>query len=109
MPKTKILIYEQPKAKVKEEPEIMCACVLARLIYNALKSNTRTVLKEGVGGRVSGYLLGVSCLPHPHPQPHPQPADVRKATRVRFMINMRDKTQNTRCTVVTRWKEIFRN
>lgn len=56
MPKTKILIYEQPKAKVKEEPEIMCACVLARLIYNALKSNTRTVLKEGGGGKGVGLL-----------------------------------------------------
>jgi len=43
----------------------MCVCVLAWLIYNALKSNTRTVLKMGrwwavgvaVGGGVSGYWL----------------------------------------------------
>lgn len=43
-----------------------------------------------------GLLARVSCLPHPHPRPHPQPADVRKATRVRFLINMRDKTRNAR-------------
>lgn len=80
----------------------MCLCVLDWLIYTALKSNTRTVLKMVGGGGVAmvvgsvGLLARVSCLPHPHPRPHPQPADVRKATRVRFLINMRDKTRNAR-------------